>query len=143
MNKSIVKGAIGGAILAGLGAAAGGFVLAFGFAAVGFVAKAGALIGVLGGGVCGAGLAVLNAETNERGHHSGAAFKTGLAATLATLVATASFYDKAPVRAPVQNAPAASEQFNLRCSEGAKPVIEKTARDSYTVRIPATCRKVA
>ncbi len=140
MNKSIVKGAIGGAVLAGLGAAACAFGLAAGFAFVGFVAKAGALIGVLAGGVCGAGLAVLNAETNERGHHSGAAFKAGLATTLAALVATASFYDKAPV--PAKSAPATSEQFNLRCAAGAKPVIDKTARDSYTVRIPASCRKV-
>lgn len=143
MKKSIFKGIASGTAISGLLSAGAalvvGAVTAFFGGPVFWLATCGAVFGGLFGSI----MALLNAETNERGHHAGAALRAGLATT----VAASALMAVSPVGrglinlvTPGQNSVA--REFNLRCTQGQSPSVEK-AGDVYTVHVPATCRKIA
>lgn len=143
MSKTVSKGIVSGFITSGLfsgGAAlAVGALTAFFGGPVLWLATCGAAFGGLFGSI----MALLNAETNERGHHAGAALRAGLATTVAAsalMAATPVGRGLVNLVTPAQDSVA--REFNLQCTQGRAPSVEKTG-DVYTVRIPAACRKIA
>ncbi len=143
MRKNVFKGIVSGIVTSGLfsagGAVALGAATAFFGGPVLWLATCGAAVG----GVFGSIMALLNAETNEKGHHAGAALRAGLATTVAaSALMAATPVGSALTSAVTPQREGVAHDFNLHCAAGQAPDVEKNG-DVYTVRVPASCRKVA